>query len=499
MAARKSKSALEASAAAEVASAALERIGDRPDDDQPEAQAEYDALADATKGGVNPDDGGYDVDLINAEFSLVCLGRQVLILWEKQDAPLKDQQRFMTSEAFKLLYSNRFTEVLGSDRKPRSMTWPERWLKDYNRAQFDGIEFHPDPKNEGGTPGYKNLWCGFSVQPKNGGSYAIFRDHLLNNVCNGDEAVFRWLFAWFAQIVQKPREKPGTAIILRGAMGSGKTKVGQVFGSLISRHYSLVDDPRYITGQFNAHMISCLLLQADEAVWAGDKAAEGKLRGLVTSTTHMIEQKGVDPEPVENYIRLMMTSNEDWVIPAGKDERRFAVLDVNPRCAQHHEYFAEMDAELDSGGREALLHDLLAFDLSKVKLRVIPKTAALLEQKKLSLGAIDNWFLGRLENGAPTKNHDRWPEVIEVASLYNDYINESEKVGHRRRADQTAFGMRLNKIIPDLRKERHVIATDGGAQKRCYVYVLPTLERCREAFAETFGQDLGWDSQDDQD
>jgi hypothetical protein len=112
MAARKSKSALEASAAAEVASAALERIGDRPDDDQPEAQAEYDALADATKGGVNPDDGGYDVDLINAEFSLVCLGRQVLILWEKQDAPLKDQQRFMTSEAFKLLYSNRFTEVL---------------------------------------------------------------------------------------------------------------------------------------------------------------------------------------------------------------------------------------------------------------------------------------------------------------------------------------------------------------------------------------------------
>ena len=106
-----------------------------------------------------------------------------------------------------------------------------------------------------------------------------------------------------------------------------------------------------MTGQFNAHMASCLLLQADEAIWAGDKAVEGRLKGLITAPMQQIEAKGIDPIRLDNFVRLIMTSNEDWVVPAGKDERRFAVLDVDPRCAQNHEYFAEMDEEMAAGGR----------------------------------------------------------------------------------------------------------------------------------------------------
>ena len=64
----------------------------------------------------------------------------------------------------------------------------------------------------------------------------------------------------------------------------------KVIGSLFPRHYFLVDDPRYVTGQFNAHMATCLLLQADEAVWAGDKSAEGRLKGLITSPIQQIER-----------------------------------------------------------------------------------------------------------------------------------------------------------------------------------------------------------------
>src|SRR5581483_3130098 len=171
--------------------------------------------------------------------------------------------------------------------------------------------------------------------------YKTFRDHLLQNVCGGDEQLFRWVFGFFAHIVQRPRERLGIALVLRGKRGVGKTKVGEVIGSLFPRHYFLVDDPRYVTGQFNAHMASCLLLQADEAVWAGDKSAEGRLKSLVTSAIHQIEAKGVDPIRLKNYIRLIMTSNEDWVVPAGKDERRFAVFDVDDRCLQDIAYFQE--------------------------------------------------------------------------------------------------------------------------------------------------------------
>ena len=278
-------------------------------------------------------------------------------------------------------FANSFTEIEGSDGKIRPVTWAKAWHSHPDRRQYAGVEFWPNPDGAAGMPNYLNFWRGFDVKPSPAGSCNIFRDHLLTNVCDGDPDLFNYVFGWMAHIVQKPRERLGTAIVLRGQRGTGKSKVGEVLGSLFSSHYFQVDDARYVTGQFNAHMASCLLLQADEAVWAGDKAAEGRLKGLITSETQMIESKGVDSIRMRNFLRVIMTSNEGWVVPAGMDERRYVILDVNPRCAQNRAYFAEMDEELNNGGRERLLHDLLTFNLRQVDLWHLPQTEALLEQK----------------------------------------------------------------------------------------------------------------------
>ena len=44
----------------------------------------------------------------------------------------------------------------------------------------------------------------------------------------------------------------------------------------------------------------------------------------------MIEFKGVNAIRMRNFVRVLMSSNEGWVVPAGMDERRFCVLDVDP-------------------------------------------------------------------------------------------------------------------------------------------------------------------------
>jgi len=129
------------------------------------------------------------------------------------------------------------------------------------------IEFHPEPHNAAGTPGYLPLWRGFAFEPKSKtNGWKTFRDHLLVNVCSGDESLFEWVLGFFAHIVQRPPERLGVALVLQGRQGSGKTIVGQHFGALFPAHYFLVDDPRYVVGNFNVHMANCLLLQADEAV-----------------------------------------------------------------------------------------------------------------------------------------------------------------------------------------------------------------------------------------
>lgn len=463
--------------------------GPTPEPDPAPGESEAESAAPAA----GPRALGFDVEELNREYGLVLVGSKAVILCERATGPIEDRMKLISIEAFKSWLQNTYTETQGPDGKVKGTTFALRWLAHPKRRQFSGIEFFPNPDGAQATAGYLNLWRGFSVEPvAKPGAYAIFRDHLLNNVCDGDEKLYLWVFGWFAHMMQKPRERIGTALVLRGRMGTGKTKLGEVCGSIISAHYFAVDDPRYVTGQFNAHMAACILLQAEEAVWAGDKAAEGRLKGLVTSKFQMIEAKGIDPIRIDNHVRLLMTSNEDWVVPAGKDERRFCVLDVNPRCAQNTDYFKEMDEELEKGGRAALLHDLLTFDLSRVDLRRIPRTKALLEQKMRSLDSVDSWFMERLIAGTTTANCKTWQSVIVIKTWHEDYLLQAEKVGVRRKSEQTAFGIRMNKLIPGLIRKKVSVETSPGVKERVWCYELPPLEVCRAAMVDDMGQDIDW-------
>jgi len=452
--------------------------------------------------GPRPQSFGFDIQRLNQEFALVLMGSKAVVFLEQPAAPLEDQKRVLTIEAFSAWLANRTTQVAGSDGKIRSVTWAKAWLQSPSRRSYRGIEFHPDANNNPGTEGYLNLWSGFAVKPAakvDPKRYGTFRDHLLVNVCRGDDRVFNWVFGFFAHVVQRPRERLGVALVLRGRMGSGKTKVGEVFGRIFPRHYFLVDDARYVTGHFNAHMATCLLLQADEAVWAADKAAAGRLKGLITSPIQQIEAKGIDPIRLPNYVRLIMTSNEDWVVPAGMNERRFCVLDVDPRCEQNYEYFREIDEELEHDGLEYLLADLLAFDLDTVNLRQIPRTEALLEQKIRSLDSVEGWWFERLMSGSTTRHETRWLQEVPRSLLFDDYIAIADKVGVRRKQEETVFGMKLGRLVPNLghtRRSAEVRDETGATMaRRVRCYLLPSLEQAREAFENLLGQRVPWPSE----
>lgn len=462
--------------------------------DEDEGPFVHDEDAEATPKRARKRGEKFSIKRMNQSYALVLMGSKAVVVREQTDGPIEDRLKVLSIESFRAWYANRFTTIRDKDGKQKVVTWATAWLCSRERRQFKGIEFFPNPDGAPGTEGYLNLWRGFAVEPRaKANGWATFRDHIFTNVCHQDRKLFSWVLGWFAHMVQRPRERLGTALVLRGKMGTGKSKVGEVMGSLFPAHYFMVDDPRYITGQFNPHMASCLLLQAEEAVWAGDKAAEGRLKGLVTSTFQMIEAKGIDPIRLDNHVRLIMTSNEDWVVPAGKDERRFAVLDVGDGCAQNFEYFGAIDAEMADGGREALLHDLMAFDLSTVNLRQIPLTGPLLEQKIRSLTPVESWWLAALERGAPTRKWTLWPTEVSGEELFDDYVATSDKIGVKRRAEETVFGMQLRKLVPGLTRRRVTIGEGPDMGRRVRCYVLPPLADCRALFAEQLNQAMPWE------
>lgn len=457
---------------------------------------------------------------INDEFAFVLMGSKAVVIRETDDdtAPSRDMVRVLSLEAFGAYVANRSCFCWGKMEKhgkvypvPQLVKIGPLWINAKTRRTYDGVEFYPDAKGEPGRASYFNLWRGFSVVPDRktprrdrAKKYRTYRDHLLMNICAGNYDHFEWLFAWFAWIIQRPRERLATSVVLRGEQGTGKTIAGAVVGSLIKSHYFLVDDPRYLTGQFNAHLAACLLLQVDEGFWAGDKTAEGRLKGLISSNEQMIEAKGIDPIFVENRVNVMFSSNESWVVPAGTSERRYAVFDVAANAMQNHKYFDELTRELDNGGREALLADLLDYDLDApgaVNPKVIPKTAALLDQKIRSFDPVTAWWYARLNEGAQTHRSSSWRTYIPKPTLFNDYVRTAERQGVRRRAAETEFGMRVRELVPSIavrkRTEEFERMGDDGRTMivkenvRCWEF--PGLDECRQAFARLLHQEVQWE------
>ena len=238
-----------------------------------------DRMVGAVRGRGQEEDVDDQIAEINAEYALVLAGNKAAVM------KFDDATRFRLLQvgAFKQWFANQLVTV-----GKKTVSLGDYWLGHTERRQYAGIEFAPP--GSAPAPGYYNLWQGFAVEPRQG-DCSKFLAHLKDNAARGDEETYLWIVGWWAQIVQQPSVKMETALVLRGPFGAGKTKIGQVMGSLIGDHYLLVASPRYITGQFNSHMASLLVLHADEAFWAGDKASVGTLRDLVSGDHHMLEYK----------------------------------------------------------------------------------------------------------------------------------------------------------------------------------------------------------------
>src|SRR5262249_19628062 len=151
-------------------------------------------------------------------------------------------------------------------------------------------------------------------------------------------------------------------------------------------------------------------------------------------------------------------------------------------------YFKAIADELDNGGRAALLYHVLNFDLSKVDLRSVPKTKALLEQKLHSLDGEQGWWLGVLTDGElPAARNE--PRCCRTQSLFNHYLEETNRTGIKRKRIETLIGTFLNKHVPGLRRsERPGIGR---------IYEFPSLAECRAAFERLIQQEIDWPEQDD--
>ena len=430
---------------------------------------------------------------INAKHALAVVSGKTVILHFQKDGGVD----YGNVRDLHNLYENKRVE-----KEKTTVPISQVWMQSKHRREYpNGIVFAPNREVEGAY----NVWQGFSVEPSTAKDpskgCALFLKHLKEVICGGNEEYYHYHLGWLAQMIQYPEEKPGVAVVYRGKKRIGKDTVMEYMGELFKPHYVTVANQQQMTGKFNQHQSKCLLLHVQEGFWAGDKQAEGSLKYLITSNHVMIEPKGVNAFQVDSVLRLFISSNERWVVPATEDEGRFFVLNVSDKRRNDHAYFKAIHAEREGDGPASLLAYLQQYDISDFQVRAVPDTEALGEQKEMGLKNVEAWWRDVLYNGDMDGIQNRdggaaaWLSSAVRIDKGDFRDNYSAWLRSRRwqgeELSEIELGIRMKRLCPGV--ETKQIVRKGRKYRS---YALPPLWRCRSYFEDFLGSRVLWPDED---
>ncbi len=438
------------------------------------------------------------VEKLNKRFAFIVLGGKSRILQKTNTGEINT----MVPQAFHDLINSEM--LLTGEGKFIQLS--KVWFKSSKRETYKAMDFYPMQQ---APEGVYNLWSGFNCTPLGDNErptpdmiegVRLFKEHTLENVCLNNKDLYAWLMGYFAHLVQKPYEKALTALVFKGKKGVGKNALIERIGKLFKTpHYMLASDRRYIVGNFNKHLSTLLFFVLDEARWSGDKDSEGRLKDLITGSYHTIEQKGIEVYTVKNLLRVCILGNEDWLVPASGEERRFAVFNIGDNRKQDNAYFKKMRILIDNkGGNRLLLRELMGMDITNIDVNAAPKTEALLEQKIETLSPIHSWWHSCLSEGVLLSgSHEiNWPQNIRCTELRGMYIDFAKKRGVTTwHPTPNIFSKQLRKCILKLKTHQFRDKNEHGktCSTRYKAFILPSLDESRKLFDKYIGHKVEWD------
>lgn len=333
--------------------------------------------------------------------------------------------------------------------------------------RVDGLTFDPSSPDrivQGESGVMVNEWKGFKTEPSPqmvmDDEIEPFLTYVREIVCNGDKPAFNWVTSWMADLFQQPANKPGTALVLVGVQGAGKSFLGEcVIGPIIGNsHYAQTNSIETLVQKFNTIVDNKIFLQCDEAVHSYQKTVAAQLKSIITDETITIEPKNINSFKKPNHLHFLFTSNDESAaifIDPSPFERRFTVLKVSDKRANDIDYWIEMRA-----WTKANLHKILRWLMDRnysrsTVLRPIDSEAKK-EIQRIGVDPEVSWIISGMARGFPiskrTHEHwfqaysektirdqdkktdilrrDDWPDTISVSAMEQDfrsYVREHGK------------------------------------------------------------------------
>ena len=431
---------------------------------------------------------------MNARFGILTFGNTTLIIPKNGDRHPDDDFMGLSKRTFlDRLAPETIVVDAGADGGTKRIKKAPAWLSHEKACHYHRLDFDPS-KPPGGNGRTWNLWTGFGVEPRPG-DWSLLQEHICGNISRGDSAKADWLFNWMAFGVQHPATPIGTAVVMIGFPGTGKGVLAHAYGKLWGNHYISLTHAEHVSGRFTGHFAGRRLVFVDEGTFGGNRAIAGNLKTRVTEPWLVLERKGVDAVRMRNRMIFMIASNEASVVPADKADRRWMVYDVGDYHREDHAYFGAIQAQLDDGGYEAMLYDLLHRDLKQgADPRRIIRTEALFEQVLLAGGPELRYVHHLLDAGRLPQNIVAGAASTTIKALVMDMRSQHFDAGY---INDVRLGKLLHEMVPGVRTaiSGTYLATDKSGEtfkERSTRYTFPALSQARREFEKYVRTPVSW-------
>ena len=224
------------------------------------------------------------------------------------------------------------------------------------------------------------------------GDWSIISDHILSVIGGGDADKANYILDWCDHMVQRPWEKPGVALVLKGRQGTGKSLLTHLLSRTVGLRNTLITaDGKKLFEKFNWALADKVLIGAEEAFFAGERELNDKLKHLLTGIDIEVEQKFGHRVSIKSMHRMIMTSNHSKVVEMSEDQRRFFVCDVSDKRRGDDTYFAPLWRAAkgeDPNTLAAFMHELKTRNIANWKPEQAARNSAVLHFRRQKLLAL---------------------------------------------------------------------------------------------------------------
>lgn len=257
-------------------------------------------------------------------------------------ALINDEIVSMSKQHLTTSYEHMHFSKIDNNGDAKFHSFIKAWITDSHMRICRDIGNYP--KDYLCPPDIFNIWRPFQMEQiekwiHREDELQFFLNHILV-ICGNEKPVADYFISWIAHMIQFPEQKSICPVLI-SEEGAGKGTlfrlIARMFGS--KKVFSTQDPCNHVWGQFNGEMENAFLVNLDELSKKDTIEAEGKIKGLITEPTMMINKKGVKAYPITSYHRFIITTNGEEPINTSKDDRRKLIIRSSDELCKNKEYF----------------------------------------------------------------------------------------------------------------------------------------------------------------